>query len=87
MGHPLGLPDITAGNYLLTALFDAGPSEMHPMGEEVGLSWVSLDAYGRATRVISEAWEYQALHDMSAAYVAAKTEGADVFAIPPVEQD
>lgn len=57
------------------------------MGDEVGLSWVSLAAFATATGRVSEPWEFEALFDMSAAYVAAKRDGEDVFAIPPVDQD
>ena len=57
------------------------------MGDEVGLSWLSLYAYGQTTGAVSEAWEYKALHDMSAAYVAAKVEGANVMTIQPVDQE
>ena len=57
------------------------------MGDEVGLTWQSIYAFGQATGEISEAWEFQALHDMSKGYVEAKRVGEDIFAIPPVDQD
>ena len=63
---------ITAGQYLLDALFRAGLSERNAMGDETGLSWASLTAFAKATERITEPWECEALHERSAAYVAAK---------------
>lgn len=83
---PLGLPEITVGQYLMTVLFNAGLSEQSAMGDEIGLTWQSVYAFAQGTEAITEPWEVQALHDMSAAYVAAKREGDDIFAIPPVDQ-
>lgn len=87
LGKPLGLPGLDGGEYLLSALFEAGPSEYHATGGEIGLTWLTLDAYARSTGTLSEPWEFRALREMSAAYIKAKNEGANIFCIPPTEQD
>lgn len=75
------------GQYLMTALFNAGLSEQNAMGDEIGLTWQSVYAFAQGTEAITEPWEVQSLHDMSDGYVKAKREGEDIFAIPPVDQE
>jgi hypothetical protein len=81
------MPGTDGGEYLLTALFEAGPSEHHAMGGELPLSWQTLDAYARATGAICEPWEFRTLRDMSAAYVAEKEAGKEVYALAPAEKE
>jgi len=57
------------------------------MGGERPLTWAALDAYGRAIGASFEPWEYRALRDMSAAYVAEKQAGEEVYALSPAEKE
>ena len=85
VGRSLGLPDLNAGGYLLEALFQVGPMSQTQMGE-APLNWQELALYGHATQALSEPWEYQALFDMSRAYMAARRSGENPFSISPVDQ-
>jgi hypothetical protein len=77
---------VDEGQYLLDALFEAGPSATAGMGAEIPLSWLEVWAYAQATQNISEPWEFRAIVQMSKAFVRARREGESVFAIPPMEQ-
>lgn len=83
--QPLGLPDLEAGQYLVIALLDAGPTTFDAMGERP-LSWPDLAAYATATGQW-EPWELKALRDMSRAYLAGKQAGVDPLAVAPVDQE
>ena len=85
-GKPQGIDPEIDGGYLLDALFAVGPTEWR-QGEEIPVSWSELRAYGQATGVLSEPWEYEAVSAMSRAYFRAKQEGKDVHCIPPVERE
>ncbi|MCC0013869.1 MAG: hypothetical protein H6881_08325 [Rhodobiaceae bacterium] len=50
-------------------------------------AWAEIDAFGRATGILSEPWEYVALRKMCVAYFAGMKSGEDVFSIPPMERD
>ena len=71
------------GYYLVLALFAAGPTLPTPMGE-TPLDWPTILAYSRATGTVIEAWEMQALRDMSRAYMAGQKRGTDVLSKPPI---
>lgn len=75
--------EISAGQYLLEALFEAGPSKPGAMGGELPLEWLDVWAYMQATQAVSEPWEARALVQMSSAYVYEKAAGASVFSIEP----
>ena len=81
------MPYIQAGQYLLAALQEVGPTMHNPMGGELPLDWAALWAYGQATDSGFEPWEYRALHRMSRTYLAAKIAGREPLAIDPVEQE
>jgi hypothetical protein len=85
-GQGLDLPELAAGDYLVDALFKAGPTKAGGMGE-VPMDWLDIWAFAQSTGDVSEPWEAEALHSMSRAYLAAKTAGENPLAIPPIEQD
>lgn len=86
-GRPPPLVDLPAGQYLLDALLQAGPSKIAAMGGEGPLAWLDLWAYAQATQAVSEPWEFEALSRMSRAYVEGRQTGANPFGIAPVDQD
>lgn len=77
---------MTDGLYLLTALFDAGPTKAGA-ASEVALEWADIWAFMCATEAISEPWEAQALRNLSNAYLDAKEAGKNPLCIPPIDQD
>ncbi|MFP4239515.1 MAG: hypothetical protein ACLFRZ_09435, partial [Rhodosalinus sp.] len=82
-GRPPPLVPLSAGQYLLEALIEAGPSKHDAMGGETALTWLDLWAYGQATQAVTEPWEFEALSRMSRAYVEGKMKGAHPLAKPP----
>jgi len=58
-----------------------------PMGGWLPLSWLEIEAFGRATGRISTPWEHETLADMSRAYVAGLSEGRDLLGIMPMDRD
>ena len=82
-GAPLRLVQLDAGEYLLDALVKAGLCGWSPMGDPEPLSWLDLWAFGQATRDVSEPWEYEALAEMSRAFVAGLVLGRNEFSDPP----
>lgn len=87
MGEPLGLPDLDAGEYLASALFEVGPCTVTGMGDEIPITWEALWSYAQATGALTEPWEFRIVMDMSLAYVAGKRAGEDPFCRPPTDQD
>lgn len=79
-GEPLGLPDVPGGDYLIEALFQAGPTVATPAGE-APLSWLDLWAFAQATGAVSESWEIQALRDMSRSYLHERLIGTEPLAM------
>lgn len=79
-------PIITAGQYLLDALYEAGPVKSDPLAGSVALDWTDLHAYVALTGAISEPWEARALRDMSQAYERGMREGSNPFSIMPMER-
>ena len=60
--------DAGAEGYLLTAMQNLGWCGSNGFGAEP-ISWAEIHAYAACTGDISEPWEYQALRDMSKAYI------------------
>lgn len=81
------LPELIGGEYLLEAFLELGLCEPHPMGGEMPLSWLTLDAYARVSKSITEPWEYRTLRQMSVKFINAKQEGASIFAVAPIDQE
>ena len=86
MGQPVPWPQIDAGQYMIDALMDAGPTKPAPMGGDVPLDWLDISAFMGATGDITEPWEAKTLKRMSAAYWQGREEGKDVFSIAPMER-
>lgn len=85
-GREPPLVSLIAGQYLVEALMEAGPSKPDAMGGESSLGWADLWAYGQATQAISEPWEFAALSRMSRAYVEGKAAGVNPLAKAPTDQ-
>lgn len=82
--EPLGLPDISFGEYLLEAMFRLGPTRCNGMAVTPA-DWSDIDAFARLTGRISEPWEAEILHDMCQAYHDARQAGENPLAMSPVE--
>ena len=74
----LELPHVDAGAHLADYLFDVGPAE----GGEV-LTFQEIEAWGRATGIVLDAWESETLRRLSAAYLAERMDAADEHRPPP----
>jgi len=79
------LPDVGPGQYLIDAFHQLrfarqGLEGMAPQ------TWGDIDAFARATGLISAGWEAQALFDMSWAYVTENQKATDPLRIAPVER-
>jgi hypothetical protein len=85
-GRQPPLVTLKAGQYLLDALMEAGPSKQDAMGGEGPLGWIDVWAYGQATQAIAEPWEFEALSRMSRAYVEGKIKGTHPLGIAPMDQ-
>lgn len=83
-GRPIPTVDVGSGEYLMEALFRAGPCTSG-MNGPVPLTWLEVWAYGQATGGVAEPWEHEMLIDMSRAYLEGLSLGKDVLAIPPIE--
>jgi hypothetical protein len=84
---PAPLVTLDAGEYLLDALMDAGPTKSAPMGGVQSLDWVDLAAYASLAMPDLEPWEASLLNKMSAAFVAGMNEGTSPFSIPPADRE
>jgi len=49
-------------------------------------TWVEIDAFMRATRLIDTGWEASVLFDMSWAYVLEHQKATDPLRVPPMER-
>lgn len=85
--RPYDIPELEAGDYIIAALFEAGPTIPNPMGGELPLDWATVWAYSQATEKISEPWEFTVLINASQAYAEWRQIGKDFLAIPPGERD
>lgn len=82
------LPDLDGVEDMLReALFKMGTIRHTDMGGERPLDWPEVLSFARATAYVSEPWEIEALHDMSASYVRGLIGGRSPFGIEPVDRD
>jgi hypothetical protein len=79
------LPDVGPGQYLIDA-FHALRFARQGLEGMTPQTWVEIDAFARATRLISAGWEAQALFDMSWAYVTENQKAGDPLRIAPMER-
>lgn len=79
------MPDLEAGEYLVETLKLLGPTTFDSNGNEIPLSWPIVLAYGQATSILREPWEFTLLIQMSQAYLKGKISGADVLSMPPTD--
>jgi len=85
-GKPLGIPDCDGGEYLLRVMMRLGPTRWG-FDQEIPTGWPEIEAFGRATGLITYGWEATAIFDMCRGYLSAKVAGTSGLAIAPVEQD
>jgi hypothetical protein len=78
--------EISAGGYLLDALFEAGPDKPGAMGGDLPLEWPDVWAYMQATQAIVEPWEARALREMSIAYADEKCAATDLLRKAPTDR-
>ena len=78
--------NVSVGQYLLEAFFDAGPTIPDPHVGEQPLRWGDVLDYAQASGEISEPWEMRILVQMSKAYVDAKMHGKNPLSRSPLEQ-
>lgn len=81
-GQEPALPPLTAGEHIITHLFDAGPVLHTGMGP-VPLSWSELATWQRVTGVELTPWEAQTLRRLSAEYIATQQAAEDPAMPPP----
>lgn len=80
------MPEIEAGEYLLEALFEAGPVKSNGFGP-AALTVTDAAEYGRVMGTLVEPWEFRLLHLMSAAFLDGYRSGADPLAIQPMDRE
>ncbi len=66
----IAMPPVSAGEWLLAWLFEAGPLASDGMGAR-GLSWPELQAWRDCTQAHITPWEMGALRQLSTAYASA----------------
>jgi hypothetical protein len=74
------MPEITAGEYLVGALFQMGP-----IGKEEALDYGQIETWARVRGVSLQPWQYDLLVDLSRAYLAESYEARDRNAKAPWE--
>jgi hypothetical protein len=79
------LVETIGGEYLLEALFEAGPAKSGMMEPEP-LGWNDVYFFAQATGDISEPWEMKALFRMSKAYLDGLNSGKNAFALSPLQR-
>ena len=84
-GGPTGLPDLGPEQYLFEAFIIMRPVTVTTYGP-APRDWPVVDAFARATGIITEPWEMRCLIDMSEAYAACLAEGEASLCIPPSER-
>lgn len=77
---------LVAGEYMLDALFRAGPLGQPTINGRAALSWSEIVAFAAGTHRISEPSEIEDLFDMSRAYLDGLTQGEDPLGAPPYEK-
>lgn len=80
-----GLPELSAGAYLVDAMMVMGPTRSNGMGE-VPADWDVILPFVSVTGRLSESWEIETLADMCRVYARGKVEGENPLSIPPVER-
>lgn len=81
-GRDVDMPPISAGTYLIDAMWKLGPVRADANGTR-GVDWTELDAFARLTQAITEPWEAEALHAMCDGYAAEHAEAEDTLREPP----
>lgn len=81
-----GMPEFPASEYMMRAFMRLRPARPG-MGGPEPWTWVDVEAFGRASQMISDPWEHEALIDMSHAYCAELASSTNVLTIPPTERD
>lgn len=80
-----GLPELSAGEYIVEAMMVMGPIRSSGMGE-AATDWDIILPFVSVTGRLSERWEIETLADMCRIYAAGKVEGENPLSIPPVER-
>lgn len=80
------MPELGAGQYLLDALMEAGPTQPGAMGDQVPLEWADLHAYRECAGTVSEVWELRALYRMSREYLAGQRQGENPLGREPMDE-
>ena len=70
--------DPAAEGYLLEACQNLGWCGFAGMGEPVPIPWAEIKAYNDIADALSEPWEFQAIRDMSKAYVIGNAHGKEL---------
>lgn len=79
------LPDVGPGQYLIDA-FHKLRFARQGMEGLVQQTWVEIEAFMRATRMIETEWEAVVLFEMSWAYVLENQKATDPLRVPPMER-
>lgn len=80
-----GMPTYPPSEYMLRAFLRLRPAKPGISGP-APWSWLDVEAFGRATSMIADPWEHEALIDMSSAYCAELASSTDALTIPPTER-
>jgi hypothetical protein len=80
-----GVPQLDFGEYLIEALFTAGPVRIEAEGE-LPLAWAEILAFAKATRAIREPWEFETLMRMSRGYLAEKNAAVSPLRVAPLDR-
>lgn len=76
------MPPVSAGDWILEWLFDAGPG-VSTMGGMAPLGYVEIDAYARATGIQISGDEARMLRRLSRRYTAKYAEASDPKCMAP----
>lgn len=77
---------LVAGEYMIDALFRAGPLGQPTMNGRAALSWQEVVAFAAGTNAISEPTEIEDLFAMSCAYLEGLLQGEEPLGQPPYEK-
>lgn len=78
-------PDVGPGQYLIDA-FHKLRFARHGFEGMTPQTWAEIDAFARATGLISAGWEAETLFDMSWGYVTENQKAGDPLRIAPMER-
>lgn len=79
------MPFIEAGQYLLDAMTTLGPVTITGFGGELPVTWSELYAFGKATKMVEEPWEYDLLMELCISYLDGKNAGKDPLSRQPID--